>query len=36
MLTVFSNLLPKVSETGKTVKQHSQIKFYQKWLIPIL
>ena len=26
MLTVFSNLLPKVSETGKTVKQHSQIK----------
>ena len=25
MLTVFSNLLPKVSETGKTVKQHSQI-----------
>jgi len=36
MLTVFSNLLPKVSETGKTVKQHSQIKFYQKWLTPIL
>ena len=27
MLTVFSNLLPKVSETGKTVKQHSQKKF---------
>ena len=26
MLTVFSNLLPKVSETGKTVKQHSQKK----------
>ena len=26
MLTVFSNLLPKVSETGKTVKHHSQIK----------
>ena len=27
MLTVFSNLLPKVSETGRTVKQHSQKKF---------
>ena len=26
MLTVFSNLLPKVSETGKIVKQHSQKK----------
>ncbi len=26
MLTVFSNLLPKVSETVKTVKHHSQKK----------
>jgi len=36
MLKMFINLIPKLSEIGKTVKQHSQIKFYQKWLIPIL
>jgi len=28
MIKMFSNLLPKLSEIGKTVKQHSQIKFY--------
>ncbi len=26
MLKMFSNLLPKISEIGKTVKQHSQKK----------
>ena len=30
MLKMFSNLLQKLSEIGKTVKQHSQIKFYKK------
>ena len=30
MLKMFSNLLPKLSEIGKTVKQHSQIKFLSK------
>jgi len=36
MITVFSNLIPKVSETGKTVKQHSHKKIHQKWLNQIL
>ena len=36
MLKMFNNLLPKLSEIGKTVKQHSQIKNCQKRLIQIL
>ena len=32
----FKSELDKLSELGKTVKQHSKIKYYQKWFIPIL
>jgi len=32
MLKMFCNLLPKLSEIGKTVKQHSQINFIKNSL----